>query len=94
VQLFSISADIITWLTALVSAVFAILAWQQAKAVRQAMEREKQRQNRKIEIVLQHGGKKYKLPVTLRRADFVRSEILGYLGMIPMRVKGQRYALE
>lgn len=29
-----------------------------------------------------------------RRADFVRSEILGYLGMIPMKVKGQRYALD
>ncbi len=91
-QQFSISADIITWVTTVVSAVFAILSWRQARAIRRALEQEKQRQNRKIQIVLQYGGKEYRLPGTLRRADFVRSEILGYLGMIPMKDKG-RFAL-
>jgi hypothetical protein len=92
-QWISITADILAWVTAIISAVFAIRAWQQATAIRQTMEQEKQRQNKKIQIILQYGGKEYKLPVTLRRADLTRSEILGYLGMIPMKKKGERYSL-
>jgi hypothetical protein len=34
------------------------------------------------------------LPIELRRAELTRAEILGRIGMIPMKEKGKRFSLE
>ena len=92
-QFFSSIADIVTLLTAAFSGFFAFRAWRQTMAIREAMLQEVHRQNRKIQIVLQCGNTKYELPVPLRRADFTRAEILGHLGMIPMKEPKERFSL-
>jgi hypothetical protein len=44
---------------------------------------------------LQNGFKQpLKLPFELRRAEFSRSEILGRIGMLPLKQKGSRFLLE
>lgn len=58
------------------------------------LEQRQKQQHQKISVVLQNGGKKpLELPVELRRAELTRAEILGRIGMIPMKVKGQRFSL-
>lgn len=79
-QLIGQIADII----GIVGGVFAFLAWLQARAIKADMETERQRQNKQVTVVLQHGAEKATLPVSIRRAELTRSEILGRLGMIPL----------
>jgi len=49
--------------------------------------------SRKVSVVLQSNGKKLELPIELRLADLNRAEILGRIGMLPMRDKGRRYSM-
>ena len=57
-------------------------------------EHKQKRQNQKVSVVLHNGGnKQLELPVELRRAELTRAEVLGRIGMIPMKVKGQRFSL-
>lgn len=80
------TADII----GIFGALFALLAWLQSRRIKQQLEQEQRRQNRKVTIVLQHGGESLELPVELRRAEMTRGEILGRIGMIR---SGQRFEL-
>ncbi len=77
----SIVADII----GILGGVFAFLAWIQASRLRRDAEQERQRQNARIKVILSYGAKKYELPVDIRRAELTRSELLGRLGMIPIK---------
>lgn len=77
----------------ILSAVFALLAWLNASRLRSEIEHEKRRQEKKIKIVLRHGEKALDLPLELRHKEFTRAEILGRLGMIPMKEKGKRFSL-
>jgi hypothetical protein len=79
-QLMSQIADIV----GILGALFALLAWLQTRAINAAMVKEQQRQNKQVTVVLQHGAEKATLPVSIRRAELTRSEILGRLGMIPL----------
>ena len=74
-------------------AVFALGAWLQTRKIFQEQKLEAQRQEKLISVELVHGGQSEKLPVKLRRIEFTRSEILGRLGMLPMKEKGQRFSL-
>lgn len=74
-------------------AVFALMAWLKARKVQKELETEKARQNKRITVTLQHGSQKLELPVELRRAELTRAEVLGRLGMIPMKIKGRRFSL-
>lgn len=65
--------------------VFAFFAWWQASRLRKDAEQERQRQNSRIKVILRYGGQTYQLPVDLRRAELTRSELLGRLGMIPIK---------
>ena len=65
--------------------VFAFFAWRQATRLRKDAESERERQNARIKVILSHGGQTYELPVALRRAELTRSELLGRLGMIPVK---------
>ncbi len=65
-----------------------IAAWQAYRA-RQELKQEKARQNAKVTVVLKsESGLQYVLPVPVRRADLTRGEIMGRLGMIPMKPVG------
>lgn len=74
-------ADII----GILGGVFAFLAWIQASRLRRDAKQERQRQNARIKVILTYGGQKYELPVDMRRAELTRSELLGRLGMIPVK---------
>lgn len=51
-------------------------------------------QQQKISVILQNGGRnRLELPIELRRAELTRAEVLGRIGMIPMKSKGQRFTL-
>lgn len=74
-------------------AVFALFAWRQTRQIRKIQEQELARQNRRVRVILQHGGEKIELPMQLRRAELSRAEILGRIGMLPMKKKGARFSL-
>jgi hypothetical protein len=74
--------------------IFALFAWLQARRLQKDVEHEKKRLNQKIAIVLQHGTEYYTLKGDTRRAEITRAEVLGRLGALPMKNKGDRYSLE
>jgi len=80
-------------IASILGAIFALMAWVKARLVQKRLESEQARQNKKVTVTLQHGSQKLELPVELRRAELTRAEILGRLGMIPMKNKGQRFSL-
>ena len=47
----------------------------------------------KISVVLSYGVEKLELPVEIRRKEFSRAEILGRIGMIPLKKTGKRFSL-
>ena len=77
----------------ILAAFFSLLAWLKARRIQKDLQTETARQSKTVSVTLQHGGRKIELPVELRRADFTRPEILGRLGMIPMKTKGSRFSL-
>ncbi len=83
------AADII----GILGALFALLAWLQARQVQKQFEREQQRQQKKVTVVLSHGGEKFEFPVQIQRAALTRSEILGIIGMVPMKDRGKRFTI-
>ncbi|MEI2698787.1 MAG: hypothetical protein V9E94_10730 [Microthrixaceae bacterium] len=88
----SLIADLI----GILGAVFALFAWRQARQIREDQQREQIRQNQLVQIKLQYGKQSYDLPVLqLRRGELTRAEILGRIGMIPMRTKekGKRFEI-
>ncbi|MCI5144438.1 MAG: hypothetical protein D3923_02680 [Candidatus Electrothrix sp. AR3] len=56
-------------------------------------ERDIARKNEKISVVLKH-EKIIEVPGKIRREDFSRQEVLGRIGMIPMKEKGQRFTIK
>jgi hypothetical protein len=59
------------------------------------LELEQKRQEQKISVILQNGARqRLELPVELRRAELTRAEILGRIGMTPMKERGKRFSLE
>lgn len=85
--LISTVADII----GIMGAIFALFAWIQTQRLKQSYDREIQRQNRRIHIALQHGSTSFELPVSIRRAELTRSEVLGRIGMVPQKEPKTRF---
>lgn len=88
-QWLSVAADVI----GVLGGVFALLAWLQSRRVSKELEAERQRKDKRIRVVLSYRTKELELPVEMRRAEFTRAELLGRLGMIPMKAKGKRFTL-
>ncbi|MBV6392012.1 MAG: hypothetical protein KPEEDBHJ_01229 [Anaerolineales bacterium] len=65
--------------------VFAFLAWIQTLRLRKYQIAEQKRLNSRIRVVLQYEDEKYELPFPLRRSEFTRAELLGRLGMVPIK---------
>lgn len=80
-------------LVGILAALFSLLAWLKARRIQKDQQAEKARQSKSITVTLQYGGKKIELPVELRRAELTRAEVLGRLGMIPMKKTGARFSL-
>lgn len=78
----------------ILSAVFALLAWQESLRINEKLKAEKQRQDRAIKVVLHSDRQDIELPFALRRMELTRAEVLGRIGMIPMKEKGKRYSIE
>lgn len=85
-----IGADIV----GLLGMFFALYAAVRARQIRQELEAEKKRQDQPVKIVLRAGSETIDLPYGLRRGELTRQEILGMLGMIPMKEPGKRYSLK
>lgn len=85
----STTADLI----GILGALFALFAWLKARQVQQELAHEQQRQRRKITVALSYGARSIELPVQIRRAELTRAEVLGRIGMLPMRSPGARFSL-
>ena len=71
----------------------AFFAWLQSRKVSEELEAERQRKDKKIRVILSYGADELELPVEMRRGEFTRAEILGRIGMIPMKTAGKRFEL-
>ncbi len=71
----------------IIGAIFAGFAWLQAKRNNWQNQKEQKRLNAPIKILLQErgGSRRIELPGPLRRHELTRSELLGYIGMIPRK---------
>ncbi len=63
--------------------------------LRRHMAAEQKRMNEVIELMIYvtNGSESITLPITIRRCEVSRAEVLGRIGMIPMRQRGQRFTL-
>lgn len=77
----AIAADI----CGVLGALFALYAGVNTYLLQKKITQEQERLDKKIKVILQYGEKSFELPVELRRAELTRSEILGRLGMIPIK---------
>ncbi|MEW6717606.1 MAG: hypothetical protein AB1345_08895 [Chloroflexota bacterium] len=82
----------------ILSAIFALFAWLNTIRIRKEQEQEQARLNEKIKLRLQtESGNAYiELPGEMRREEVTRAEILGWIGMLPMREeeKKKRYEIQ
>ncbi len=67
--------------------VFATLAWLKLRALDRLDE------TVRVFLRLSSGEGMIELPLQMRRRDVTRAEILGRLGMLPMRQRGLRFSL-
>lgn len=72
----------------------ALFAGYQAYKLRQERKREKERQDKKIKVILKSPTQHINLPFDLRRSETTRAEVLGRIGMIPMKEKGKRFEIQ
>ncbi len=88
---FGFIADVLS----VIGTVFAGFGWWQAKINSKQMTKEKERMNRQIMVILRlaESHRQIILPVHLRRHELTRAELLGRIGMIPRKNKGNFFAL-
>lgn len=86
--------NVIAGLASLAGAAFAGMAWWKSNQVEKIIQDERDRQSKRMKIVLNYGNKTLELPVQLRRAEFTRAEILGRIGMIPVKETGKRFSIK
>lgn len=89
---FGFIADVLSVLGAL----FAFFGWLSLKINNRNNKRENTRLNKSIDIILKNteDAREIIAPFRLRRKDMTRSEILGVIGMIPLKdhLKNQRFS--
>jgi len=68
-------------------AVFAGLAWLWARRNSQREKKEKERLNQRIPVILKstESSRSVELPVHFRRNELTRMELMGRLGMLPLK---------
>lgn len=80
----------------IVGAVFAALAWLWAKRNNQRENKEKERLNQRIPVVLKstESNRSLELPVHFRREELTREELMGRIGMLPLKDGGWGFSLD
>lgn len=84
IKLFGFWGTVAGLIIGIVSTYFSWKAWRESKQTKKLLEKEKERLNEKINIILTNGTNEYRLPV-LRRQDLTRGEIQGRLGVVPRK---------
>jgi hypothetical protein len=79
--------DKIGGIFSVLSALFSLIVLIQSV---QANAREK----KEIKIVLSNGGRRFELPGKLLCRELTRMEVLGRIGMLPMKDKGKRFSID
>lgn len=86
-----IAADII----GVLGAFLGVWTWINTRRIRQDERREQERLNERVKLVLKVKGsdRLVQLPGEMRRAEVTRAEVLGWVGMLPMKEKGRRFEI-
>lgn len=66
----------------IVGAFFAVFAWIQARRTNMRLDKEEARLNELIHVELSTGANTLRVPVSIRRAEFTRAELMGRIGML------------
>ena len=71
----------------IVGAIAAAFAWFNSAKTNKLLEQERKHQNQKLKIILENNqnGQIFQLPGQLRREELSRAEVLGRIGMIPIK---------
>ncbi|GAB4194612.1 MAG: hypothetical protein OHK0022_10820 [Roseiflexaceae bacterium] len=77
----------------IVGAVFAGLAWLASRRTETWLHREQERLAAPVFVCLVSGSDRKVLPLELTRAELSRAELLGRIGMVPMKTPGARFSL-
>jgi hypothetical protein len=91
--------DFIANIIEVATLLFAILAWIQSSRLNRRVREERMKMNKEVKIKLVNGDKSYIVPVPLKGSEVSRAEILGRLGMIPIKpekainVKSPRFSI-
>lgn len=51
-------------------------------------------QKQKVHVIVSHGSEKIELPVKLRLSELSRAELLGRIGMMPLKQKRERFSIK
>ncbi|EGW21678.1 hypothetical protein [Methylobacter tundripaludum] len=76
--------DLIDKLATIIGLIAAAIAAWNALKLRKETEQRWQKENEQIYVILRSPSQKIRLPVEIKRRDFTRSELLGYIGMLPL----------
>ncbi len=82
---------IVTDVFGIIGFIAATIAAFQSWHTNRKLDKENERLDKKIKIILQNGGKTIELPSDIQRRDLTRAELLGRLGMIK---PAKRFQLE
>jgi hypothetical protein len=88
-QWLSLASDII----GVLGGIFAFFAWVQTLRLRKDQLKERERMNGKIRVILSYNESSYELPFHLRRSELTRAELLGRVGMIPVKDTKARFGI-
>jgi len=88
---FGIFADLI----GIVGGIYAFFAWYRIRSLQKDIAEDRKSKNNQIEVKLRliDGKAEIQLPVELRREELTRAELLGRIGMMPMKEKGKRFSI-
>lgn len=87
------TSDAIGVLGAVLGAIFALGGWIQTRRLQTRLREEEERINQRIMLILEHDEVTIELPFEMRRVGLTRAEVLGLIGMIPMKIPGERFTL-
>lgn len=85
--------DLIDKLATIISLIAAAIAAWNALKLRKETECRWQKENEQIHVILRSPTRQIRLPVEIKRRDFTRSELLGYIGMLPLPQGKPRFSL-
>ena len=76
-----------------VGAIFATLAWLNTRRAAARLRREEERLSAPVFVCLVSGNDRKILPLELTRAELSRAELLGRIGMVPVKPARERFTL-